>query len=262
MSIELFTELKSLIIFLVILFWIAFISDLAKKPKTNKLGLFLIFSSTLTFFSYIYYLLKDNPPNIETYKKLCGTYENNYYESTRRGRGSYIYYFSLENYGDYKERANDKHIAQIGRYPYYKQFDLNGIQENQKVCIYISFNVFKPSMTSTLAIDPLTPEHPLLYKRLCGVQTQQKSLGKISKDREETYQTTFELENYGRFDLVHEAKSDLIGDNQFTNSNQRVCLLVQLPKRGTEEALKNLQNYNILLIELKDQVLPKYKSKN
>lgn len=231
-----------------------FITNLLKKANIQKLGLFLFLLTICIFISFFYYKIKTLPPEIYTFKKLCGTYESNVYEPTRRGRGHYIYNFNLENYGTYQQWADYKKIAQIGQFPFRRDFDLNSLIEKQKVCIFVSFNIFKKNIIhSTLAIDPLTQDYPFEYKVFCGKQTSKRNLEKISGLEEQPYEITFNLDGYGQLAYPHyRGKNHLLGDNKFTNSNQRVCLLTELPKHVTDEPLV-IHSNNILLLELKDQ---------
>lgn len=235
-------------------FWILFVLNLLKTSKTLKLGLFLIFISLCLLFLICYYQLKNSPPKIYTFKKLCGTYEYNSYEPTLKGRGHYNFHFNLDNYGSYEAWANHEKIAQIGQFPFYRNSDLNALIEKQRVCIYASFNILKPNIIdSTLAIDTLTKEYPFEYKVFCGIQAERKNLKKINALDEQPYEIIFDLDNYGQLSHTHyRGKDYLLGDNQFTTTNQKVCLLTELPKHPTNEQL-TINSNNILLLELKDQ---------
>lgn len=252
--VNLITTLQPILFGITFTLWIFFIANLIRKTKTQKLGWFFLLLTICVLISFFYYKMKNSPPAIYTFKKLCGTYEYNFYESTRRGRGHYIYYFNLENYGAYEEWANHEKIAQIGQYPFHRKFDLNTLIKKQKVCLYVSFNIFKQNVIhSTLAIDPLTQDYPFEYKTFCGTQTSKRNLEKIHGLDEQPYEVIFNLDDYGQLAYSHYRGNDhLIGDNQFTNSNQRVCLLTELPKRSTHEPLV-IHSNNILLLELKDQ---------
>lgn len=141
--VNLITIFQPILFGIAITLWVMFISNLMKKTKTKKLGCFFLLLTICVFVSFFYYKAKNSPPAIYTFKKLCGTYEYSFYEPTRRGRGHYIYNFNLENYGTYKQWANYEKIAQIGQFPFRRDFDLNSLIEKQKVCIYVSFNIFK-----------------------------------------------------------------------------------------------------------------------
>ncbi|MCH7337424.1 hypothetical protein [Acinetobacter sp. NIPH 2699] len=240
----------------IIAIWIIFIIKITFFKKTRIAGIILIISSTLILLKYCYSEIKSLPPNINTYKKLCGLYKYEEFLSTIKGQSSYNFHFQLNDYGNYAYHINHTKAVHY-RYDGSKKLRLDKLRNNQVVCLHVSFNTYRPDrINELLDIEYLTSDYEFEFQKICGQQVATEYSQGMTKSKDNPYHLIFKLDNYGTYSYYLPphviTRSTLIGDVIYTNSNQDVCLIAKIPKVSVLKS-NFLEDADILMIELVDK---------
>ncbi len=240
----------------IIALWIILIIKITFIKKTHTVGLILIISSTIILLQYCYSEIKSLPPNINTYKKLCGVYKYEEFISSNRGKGSYNFYFQLSDYGDYSYNINHTKAIHY-HYNSSKKLRLDKLRNNQDICLHVSMNAYRPDrINELLDIEYLAPDYEFEFKKICGRQIASEYSQGMKESKDNPYYLIFKLDQYGTYSHYIPphgiTRSTLIGDVIYTNSNQKVCLIAKIPKLSIHES-NFLEDADILMIELVDK---------
>lgn len=249
-------EHQSQIFVSLIIFWCVFLIFLLNKPKTLKLGLFLILLSFCLMLVNCYHMVKNQQPNINSYKKICGIYQNNIYEPSTRGKGRYKFNFLLDGYGTYSYHINDTKMIHY-KFESSKYLNLNILKNNQPVCLHVNFNIYNPNrINDLLDIEYIDSNYEFIFKKICGQQVATHYVFGMEKNKDNPYDLIFDLDHYGKYSLYippqTTTRSTVIGDVNYTNTHQRACLIAKIPKVDLVKQ-DYLKNSDILMIELVDK---------
>lgn len=256
MFVQFFIDHQSKIFSYAIAFGFIFPVYLLSKPKTLKLGLGLLILTFCFALSKCYQIIKNQPPYINSYKKICGVYKNNDYVPATRGKGSYNFNFQLDGYGSYIHHINHTKVSRYG-YDSSKQLNLNLLTDNQAVCLHVSFNIYEPNrINNLLDIEYLTSDYAFVFKKICGQQVATYYEFGMEETKDNPYDLIFDLDHYGKFSLYlppqHFTRSIVIGDVEYTNSHQKVCLIAKIPKVNLSKP-DYLNGSDILMVEVADK---------